>query len=178
MDINELYILSKGGKKADEECLFDALGARFKYFAQQKIRDAQDSEEIVQEALTTIAVKYRDLEVEKSFAAWAHRVLQNKILEYYRSRGRREQKMAEYSASGAERVMNGPDESLQSQLLECLRKLAAVNRRYARILNFSYQGYAVVDICNRLGMTRTNLYTVLSRARSSLEICLEKVALE
>ena len=55
-----------------------------------------------------------------------------------------------------------------------VKKIVVVNNRFARILNFHYQGYAVVEVCERLRLTSTNFYSILSRARSMLELCLEK----
>ena len=64
--------------------------------------------------------------------------------------------------------------ALERQLLDCLRALNRSNGRHARILNLHYQGYSVEEICRRLSLTRTNFYTILSRARTILLACLEK----
>ncbi len=65
------------------------------------------------------------------------------------------------------------DESLERQLLDCLKKLYAVNHRHARILNLHYLGFTVAEICQRLEVTRNNLYSLLFRARTKLADCLE-----
>ena len=62
---------------------------------------------------------------------------------------------------------------LTRQLILCLEKIHSVNKRYARILNLLSQGYNAKDICRRLGITRSNVFTITSRARSLLRHCLE-----
>ncbi|MCP4703685.1 MAG: hypothetical protein GY865_03665, partial [candidate division Zixibacteria bacterium] len=51
------------------------------------------------------------------------------------------------------------------------------NRRHARILNLHFLGYTTEEICSRLEITKTNMYSLLSRARSMLELCLNKGSL-
>ncbi|MDH4034538.1 MAG: hypothetical protein OEV80_12145, partial [candidate division Zixibacteria bacterium] len=66
------------------------------------------------------------------------------------------------------------DPALKRRLLDCLKKIRSTNLRYARILNLQYQGFDTEDVCRRLAVTRSNLYSLLSRARTVLELCLEE----
>lgn len=174
MEINNLQSKARCGDDSAEDRLFRLLRARFLLLAQRKLRDRDDSEEVVQEALKTVFEKHREMEFETSFAAWAHRVLENKILTFLRTRKRHNDRRENFVEGTAVGVQDQPDSALESRLLDCLRKLNRVNRRHARILVYKYQGFTVAEICDRLGLTRTNLYTLLSRARSMLEFCLEK----
>jgi len=70
------------------------------------------------------------------------------------------------------------DPVLELKLLDCLKKVGQKNIKFARTLNLKYQGYSVEEICDRLEISRENLYTILSRARSALELCLEKGGIE
>jgi RNA polymerase sigma-70 factor (ECF subfamily) len=171
MSINTLYELARQGDQAAIEKLFGALSARFRYFARHRLRDREDAEEVVQEALKVIYEKYMSMEYEQSFSAWAYKVLMFKIMTYSRTQRRREDKL---EIALAEAVMHEDDGSLEARLLECLRKLHAVDSRNARILNLHYQGFTVPEICERLGLTRNNLYSVLFRARALLKRCLEE----
>jgi len=173
LDINSLQNTARTGDRLAENQLFEYLLARFRLFAQRKLVDREDSEEVVQDALKTVFEKYRDIDFEISFVAWAYRILDNKILSFHRTRKRRREHQEDL-AREAVSAQTSPDSDLESRLLDCLRKLNEVNGRHARILVYKYQGYSVVEICDRLGLTRTNLYTLLSRARSLLERCLEK----
>ena len=176
MDINELHKLAEAGDRASEEELFCQLTARFSLFVKQRLWDRADAEEVVQEAVKTIFEKYRQIEFESSFAAWAYRVLNNKLLTFTATKGRREKKIEEQIEQRQtirdENTENTGD--LEARLLACLNDLNRANTRHARILNLHYQGFTVKEICTRLGLTRTNFYTILSRARTMLAACLEK----
>lgn len=174
MDINSLQNAARHGDRTAENDLFQYLHARFRLFAQRKLRDREDAEEVVQDALKTVLEKYREIEFEISFAAWAYRVLENKILTFHRTRKRRQEHQEDLARRAGSSERDRSDGDLEVRLLECLRKLNEVNRRHARILVLKYQGFSVSEICERLGITRTNLYTLLSRARSLLELCLKK----
>lgn len=174
LNINELHASYRDGDRRAEELLFRRLSDSFHVFAQHKIWSETDADEIVQDALLTIKAKLGELEVETSFSAWCYRVLENKILHYYRSKKRREDHFVPTEDCGME--TSGPlsDPEFRRQLLECIRKLGRVNNRHARVVNLRYQGYSTEEICERLDVTRNNLYIILSRARSMLKLCLEK----
>jgi RNA polymerase sigma factor (sigma-70 family) len=174
LTINSLHSAVVGGDKTAEIELFQLLTARFRLFVQQKIWDRQDAEEVVQDALLTVAEKYKGIEFETSFAAWAHKVLSNKVLHYFRTRAGHERRFVGLEEGSSPAKADSLDSDLETRLLDCLRKIIVVNNRFARILNFHYQGYAVAEVCERLRLTRTNFYSILSRARSMLELCLEK----
>ena len=128
----------------------------------------------MQNALLTVAEKYKEIEFEVSFAAWAHQVLNNKILSHYKIRARDSQRMVDTETGSPEGSVDPVDPTLESHLLECLRKVCAANPRHARILNLHYHGFSVAEICGRLDLTRTNFYSILCRARAMLASCLEK----
>ena len=130
-------------------------------------------EEIVQDSLAVISEKYRQIEIEISFSAWAYRVLENKILEYYRKKHGRENALARHGDMSLTPEAAIPEPTLKRQLLDCLEKLCHANIRQARVLNMHYQGYRIDEICSKLNLTRNNLYILLSRARSTLKKCLE-----
>ncbi len=172
MSINILHEQARNGDKAAVERLFEALTARFRLFARQRVYDRDEAEEIVQEALKVVFEKYTEIEFQTSFAGWAYAVLTNKILSAGRTRKRRQDKLELLTAEASTRMAG--DGSLEARLLECFKKLNRVNNRYARILNLHHQGYSVPEICGRLEVTRSNLYTILCRARSLLERCLNE----
>ncbi len=174
MNINQLHKLAESGDVDAEGRLFEQLTARFRLIVQQRIQDNIDAEETAQDALTAIAEKYKGINFEVSFAAWAQRVLENKILYYYRTKSRKKDIAAD------EAVMDSLSETayfnpaVKVKLMDCFKKINEANNRYARILNLHYQGYKVSEICKKMSITRTNLYSILSRARSLLLLCLER----
>ena len=176
MKINDLYIEACRGDEGSERKLFQALAVRFRLFLAQRVGSEQDIEEIVQDTLMTIYGEYKDLKVISSFSAWAYKVLENRMLSYFSTQSRltvREKYIEKIYRSL--KPDNPIDlEELQGRLLDCLKKICGVNPRYARILNLHYQGYGTNDICRKLNITAGNFYTILSRARSLLEYCLDK----
>ncbi|MCP4631842.1 MAG: RNA polymerase sigma factor [candidate division Zixibacteria bacterium] len=175
MEINTLYKKACNGDKSSEDEFFHVLTVRFRLFLYQKGVNEEDAKEIVQDAMLTIIEEYKKIVFKTSFSAWAYNVLQNKLLNYYRKSKRR----GETVSSTFENHINqyetwDSDPDLAPQLLDCLRKIGKTNTRYARILNLHFQGYKVEEICEKLDITSSNLYVILSRARSMLSSCLEK----
>lgn len=176
MHINELHLSAVRGDKRAERNLFEHLTVRFRLIVQHRIGSRADSEEIVQEALKTIAEKYRDLEIHTSFAAWCHRIVEYKTGDYIRKRSReagRDRPLFDEGESGSGQA---PSPEMVRRLTNCLRELCRANRRYGRVLNLHYQGYGTAEICEKIDVSTTNLYALLSRARSLLARCLEKEA--
>lgn len=174
MEINELQAIARAGDRSAEDELFARLIARFRLFARQRIRNEADAEEVIQDTLKTIFEKYREIDFESSFAAWAYQVLTYKLKTYLSTRTRRDRKLEEERSRLGGRAAANAEPDLERRLQDCLRQVNRANQRHARILNLHYHGYTVAEICARLQLTRTNFYTILSRARTMLADCLDK----
>jgi RNA polymerase sigma factor (sigma-70 family) len=178
MNLDTLYKKACDNCKLSENELFGILTARFRYLARQRVWNRYDCEEVVQNALMAIAENYRSVRLTVGFAAWAHTILSNKVADYFRAREHHRRAFAplpehETSGPGSE-----PDRAMRRKLLDCLKKVNAANRRHARMLVLKYQGHDFENICRRLNMTRNNAYSVLSRARTMLERCLDTGEIE
>ena len=172
MNINDLHEKVLAGEREAEKKLFQDLTDSFLIFVEQKIWDKQDKKEVVQEALATIAAKYRDIEFTTSFSAWAYRVLEYKLMNYYRNK---KKLRVDHDPSKLDSTA-APEECdpvLKLKLLECLRKVNNAYNRHARVLNLFYHGFNAEEICDRLNLTRNNFYIILSRARAMLKKCLQ-----
>jgi DNA-directed RNA polymerase specialized sigma24 family protein len=175
MELEELYKATLDGNPETQERLFCALSARFRVLARHRIKNVQDAEDVVQESLMAAARDYKGIVVQTSFPAWAHKILHNRVIAYFE----RKSTIRNRTADLDDETMNLPDlkseiePGFRLNLLECLRQVARANIRYARILNFHHLGYETEDICGKLLLTRSNFYSILSRARSLLEGCLE-----
>lgn len=177
-DLNTLCSTSREGDSATEDRLFHGLRERFALFVQQRIGNEQDAEEILQDTLMAIAEKYKAMDFTTSFTAWAYRVLENKLVYYYRTKKARAGKFVPVTDDYQPHQSTAPDPSFKQKLLDCLKKVNRANTRHGRILNLHYQGYTVEDMCKKFNITRNNVYIILSRARSMLKLCLEKGAVE
>ncbi len=173
MDINELYEMARTGDRAAEEKLFHTLSVRFRALTVQKIREKDDCDDIVQNAVLAISEEYKSIEIRTSFSAWAYKVLQNRILKHFNIGQRKtlnEKNLARYFETPSDFE---PDPTLESRLVDCLQKMSRVDTRYARVLNLFYQGYSTEDVCRKLDISANYSYVILSRARSMLKLCLE-----
>lgn len=176
MKINELYQEAVAGNEISRKQLFLKLSENFFLFVQHRLWDEQESRDVVQDALATIAAKYTQIEFETSFSAWAYQVLQNKMLNYYRSNRYRNERFVPMTNDNIESGSLDIDPGLKSRLLKCLKEISELNLRHARIVNLSYQGFQVVEICDRLSISSANYYKMLSRARDTLKRCLARKA--
>ncbi len=174
LTINELYENARTGNKSSEEQLFQTLSVRFRALVVQKVKDYDDCNDIVQNAIVAISKEYREIEITTSFSAWAYKVLQNRILKYFNSNQRKtsneESLLQFYVPPGNFK----PDPTLESRLVGCLKKISQAGLKYARILNLFYQGYSTEDVCAKLDIVPNHSYVILSRARSMLRLCLDK----
>ncbi|MCP4706080.1 MAG: sigma-70 family RNA polymerase sigma factor [candidate division Zixibacteria bacterium] len=173
MDINDLYIKSKNGDKTAEKQLFKHLSVSFKIFALQRIMNKQDAEEVVQNSLMILSNKYKVLDNQPNFAAFAYKVLKNQLMAYYKSKrlpkNSNQSLMIDYASKYDENYTN-----LKLRLFECIKKIHGINKSFARILNLHYQGYSTDEICEKMLISRSNFYTTLYRARIMLKTCIEK----
>jgi RNA polymerase sigma factor (sigma-70 family) len=175
LDINVLHEKARSGDVEDVNRLFGFLTVRFRYLATLRLGNEADAEEVAQEALMVISKEYKEVVIESSFAAWALKVLENRILNFLRSKTIRQRKLEQRVETGdiPDGHHSNPGPDLKGRLLDCLRKLCEWNPRYARILNLHYQGFTTDEICDKMKITPGNFYVILSRARSQLQACLD-----
>ena len=173
--MNHLLLQARKGDKIAEKQLFECLRVRFRHFAGRIIRDKDAVEDVVQEACVTVLEKYKTTTFPKGFSAWAYGVLNMKIRKYLERTAVSQKRSVPESMANNLKVMPSvlSDPDLKRRLIECLKRILEVNRRYARALNLSYLGYEVDEMCQRLNVNPNNLYVILNRGRSMLKDCLQ-----
>ncbi len=173
MDINDIFYKALAGDQKAEKQLFEHLTESFRLFTQQRVWDKSKADEIAQNALMTIAGKYREIKVEKSFAAWAYKILENKMLDYIKSRDYKKNQPTSLIDDNYSYMSWKFNPTLKMKLIDCFKKISETNNRFARILNLKYHGFSTKEICRKLGITENALYVGVARARSMLKLCLE-----
>lgn len=174
MKLNELYLLAVKNDKKAEQNLFDSLFVRFCIFVEQKGLERLDVEDIVQNSIAVILKKYKTVDFEYSFSAWAYGVLNKEILKYFKTKSRHKD-LLEKNKLNISLISNyNPDPELRHRLFSCLEKLANHNLRYFEILALKYKGFDTDRISTQLDIKTNNLYVILNRARSLLKDCLER----
>ena len=178
MRLDDLQRAVRGGDPEAEKELFQLLSERFRLLAYQKVWNAEDARDVAQEALAAVARELRTLDVHTSFAAWAQRVFENRLLAYIKTKQAQVGRMGARLDSDHELQSEEIDPRLRQRLLFCFEKVARVSRRYARILNLHFQGFDTAEICRRLRISENNCYILLFRARALLKNCLKEKAAE
>jgi RNA polymerase sigma-70 factor (ECF subfamily) len=174
LQINELYKNALNGDKDAEKEFFEELSVRFSLFAFQRIRNEEDAEEIVQDTMLTIIDNYRAIKFDVSFSAWAYNVLINRIRNYYRKNKVVKGVIKENFGDVDKYSDQSTSPILIRKLLNCLREILGINKRYARVLNLKFQGYDADFISKKLKISTDNLYVLVYRARSMLQACLDR----
>jgi len=172
--MDNLLARARDGDKSAEEEIFQHLLVRFRLFSRHKIGDHDIADEIAQKACLTILKKYKTAKYTIGFEAWAYGVLKMTIKNHFSSL-KTNQNMSLTDMGGGEETIPAAASTkpeLERRLTDCLRRLFKINRRYARVLNLSYQGYETDEICRKLDINRNNLYVTLNRARTILWACL------
>lgn len=162
----------QGDKTAEQKCL-EYLRVRFVQFAKYKI-GGSEAEDLAQEACLTVLQRYKEDGPRDHFEAWAYKILRNKIGNYIQADNVRRRTMVDCDRlpEGTNAVAPASDPMLRSKMLNCLKKVLKGYPRYARVLNFSQQGYRTEEICERMGVTANNLYVMLNRGRKLFNDCL------
>ncbi len=178
MDINKIYEMTVSGTKREEDLLFSSLSEIFWLFVRQRVWNDQDCQEIVQDALYAVAQQYRSIKIDISFSAWAYKILEHKLMNYYRAKKVRESKFAQIQESDGQNTQAREDPELEAKLIKCLKEIHRANKKHARILNLRYHGFEINEICIKLGVIPNNVYVSLFRAREMLKACLKKNGVE
>ena len=123
----------------------------FLALAKRRVRDEQDAEEIVQDALMTVVEKTPSQTFEKSFLQWAFGVLRNKIGNYYQQRERRHRTTAEITEDTQRTLRSDlPDPLAMSTEAELRGKIQRSWRQLGgqcrRLLWMLYAGYSREEI--------------------------------
>jgi RNA polymerase sigma factor (sigma-70 family) len=174
--LRDLLQKALAGEKSAEEELLRILHARFLTVAGQYTGDYDATQDISQEACLVVLRKYKSEKFTVSFEAWAYGVLRMKIRKYHAGKATQPGRLSPDGSHPAATVNadNGEVLSLRKALVDCLREMNRNHPLYARVLTLNYQGYATREICKRLQMTKSNMYSTLSRGRARLRRCLEE----
>lgn len=164
-------------------------------FAVLQLRDRSLAEDVVQDAFAAALANRERFQGRSSARTWVFAILKNKIIDALRDRWRTGKveldSEAEHDAdfevlfkrSGMwqrdERPSDwgDPEQTLENnrfwELLElCMTKLPPATARVFSMREFLE--IEVQEICKELGITTSNCWVILHRARMSLRLCLEQ----
>ena len=179
-------------RSVDPTTWVDRHGDVLYRFALARVRDPALSEDLVQETFVSALRSQSSFEGRSNEQTWLISILRNKIIDYFRSKasspqsaelesddefagrffdksGHRRDRLSRWPSDGA-----GAMEKREFWLVldECVSKLPA-----ALIASFTLRELEKLDtkgICKLLGITASNLWMQLHRARLLLRTCLER----
>ncbi|HVA54572.1 MAG TPA: sigma-70 family RNA polymerase sigma factor [Gammaproteobacteria bacterium] len=156
-------------------------------FALMRVRDASVAEDLVQETFLAALKGRQDFHGGSSERTWLVGILKHKIVDHFRQAVREvptDDIDAEVDAYFNDRgewavppsVLDNPtknmeQEDLRGRLAECLEGLP--ERQSRAFVLTQVDGLAAGETCKLLGITSTNLWVMLHRARLRLRHCLE-----
>ena len=184
--------VSEGESISDPGRLLDEHGDYLFSFAMSRLRNVDAAEDAVQETLLAAIRTGNTFAGQSSVRTWLVGILKHKIIDYFR-KSQRERAMSELSdedddllnqsfdrvghwASGVPDWKANPqklleDKQFMSALRDCLSKLPG---RLADVFVLrEMDGLDCDEVCRQLGITETNLYATLHRARFRLRKCIE-----
>ncbi len=155
-----------------------------------RVSDEDIAKDLVQETFFAGLKSMDNFQGKASERTWLISILKRKIIDYYRkinsNKGKAEVRMNFYSDGEnegnwiEERAPNtwGSDadhdienSELGNTLDLCIEKLP---EKYAIVFKMkTIQGFETEEICNELGITSSNLWVLIHRARTQLRRCME-----
>ena len=156
-----------------------------------RVRDRETAQDLVQETFFAGLKSMKNFKRQASERTWLISILKRKIIDYYRkinsNKGKAEVRMnlnfdGENEGDWLEQRVADPFDKTAENNLEntelglaihdCISKLP---HKQAEVFKMkTLLGYETETICNELGITASNLWVIIHRARTSLASCMEK----
>ena len=156
-----------------------------------RVNDREVAQDLVQDTFFAGLKSMKNFKGEASERTWLISILKRKIIDHYRkinsNKGKAEVRM-NFNFDGEDegdwieqRVADPFDKTAENKLENeelglaihnCINKLPAKQAEVFKMKTLL--GYDTETICNELGITASNLWVIIHRARTSLTACLEE----
>ncbi len=156
-----------------------------------RVKDRETAQDLVQEAFFAGLKSMKNFKAQASERTWLISILKRKIIDHYRkinsNKGKAEVRMnlnfdGEDEGDWLEQRVADPfDKNAESKLENtelglaihnCISKLPVKQAEVFKMKTLL--GYDTETICNELGITASNLWVIIHRARTSLASCMEE----
>jgi RNA polymerase sigma-70 factor (ECF subfamily) len=179
-----------------DEVFITDLRSQMLKFATLQLRDTNQAEDAVQEALISAFKNCKSFNGKSAFKTWVFAILKNKVVDIIRGKSRyvaiselqgdsdeQEDFSVLFDKTGHWKTEHKPSnwgdpencfENEQFWLIfeSCLNKLPSHHAQPFMMREFI--GLESAEICKELALSTSNLHVVLYRARMGLQKCLEK----
>lgn len=183
------------GPQIDPEAWVDRYGDALFHFALARVKNREIAEDLVQETFLAALKAQAHFKGQSSEKTWLYGILKHKVIDHYRKNKSvlyeqdlnmgTENLDAFFNAKGAWQTMPahwrlnpGKSQEVREFLDHFYRCLADLPKKTADV--FAYReidGLSTREICNLLGITASNCWVILYRARMLLRKCLELAGL-
>ncbi|MDY0781265.1 sigma-70 family RNA polymerase sigma factor [Tenacibaculum sp. IB213877] len=160
-------------------------------YAIARVNNYDIAKDLVQDTFFAGLKSAKNFEGKSTERTWLISILKRKIIDYYRkinsAKGKAEVRMSFYDNGDnegswiEERVPQSWDaeaekdienDELKAQIDKCIDKLPEKHAMVFRMKTI--QEFETEDICKELGITPSNLWVIIHRARTQLRECLEQ----
>ena len=148
--------------------------------------DKEEAKDIVQDVFLAAFSGYQSYEGNSSAKTWLHSILKNKVSDYYRKKYKKPPELSLenfFDAAGDwkngenllgawdEAAITGDYEEFDHLLNICIEDLTPKWKIPIKL--YYLQEKKSAEICQEIGITTTNLWKILQRARLQIRECLE-----
>jgi RNA polymerase sigma-70 factor (TIGR02943 family) len=156
-----------------------------------RVKDRETAQDLIQETFFAGLKSMKNFKGEASERTWLISILKRKIIDHYRkinsNKGKAEVRMnfnfdGENEGDWLEERVADPFDKTAEDTLEntelglaihnCISKLPSKQAQVFKMKTLL--GYETETICNELGITASNLWVIIHRARTALASCLEE----
>jgi len=175
METEEEHRLSKEAKSDPEAfgLLYDEFLPVIYRYVLRRVSDKEVAEDITSQTFEKALRSIKTLREGSSFKIWLYRIAGNTIIDYYRSRSRRQT----YSLTEARDVVNGKSEQVVESIETRVSVLALLKdlpdaQKTALVLHF-LEGLSINEMAPLLGTSSSACYMRVYRATRALAQMLE-----
>ena len=159
-----------GCKRGDGTCqkiLYQEYGPTIKAVCYRYLGyQTEEAKDLFHDIVVTILTNIGSYQTISSLGSWIYRVSVNKCIDYLRSQRLRRMESTDEGPAEYPALEHPHDTLTMEQLVEIINTLPA-NQRMAFNL-YEVDGYSEQEIVKIMGMTPTNVRTLISRAKKSL----------
>ncbi|MBN2511493.1 MAG: sigma-70 family RNA polymerase sigma factor [Sedimentisphaerales bacterium] len=145
-------------------------------FVLSLVANSSDADDIVQETVSVMWIKFDEFEPGTDFAAWAVSIARYRIMNYRQRMQTDKRRFSRHAVEAIDEIAASnkkKDDLRQDTLRQCMKKLS---KRDQQVLYLRYEiGATLRNVAGRLGQNTNTLYSHLNRIHIALLHCIERM---
>lgn len=151
---------------------------KFRAFLSQRLSSDAVAEDILQQSMAKAIASRSSQKDEESVVAWFYKILQNTLIDHYRSKAAEERKNDAFlqALSDSGQTHSPASDEVEAAICECFQGLLpTLKDSYREVLEqIDLKNQTIQAVAKRLGISENNLNVRLHRARLALKQSLER----